>query len=106
MEDNFIVDGGEQKKMRVNKTIQVQENTLVDLLCDVCGKSCRHDVCFKHPDYGFEFATIKAKWGYFSDSDGKSYKIEICEDCFYDMLAYFKLRCKTDGKALDPAYEY
>lgn len=92
--------------MKIYKRIEVSENTLVDITCDVCGSSCRKDIKLNNQDYGFEFATLKAKWGYFSDSDGKCWQIELCENCFYDTIGHFKARCKTDGEALNCKYEY
>ncbi len=49
---------------------------LVDVTCDVCGKSCRD----KH-DVNYEHVTLKGSWGYGSGKDGTSWECEICEDC-------------------------
>lgn len=94
--------------MKIREDKLVHRYITSDIQCDVCGKSCKktQNRFFDYHETEYEFATLGADWGYYSDSDGKSYNIDLCEDCFYDTLAHLKLRCKTDGKALDPAYEY
>lgn len=54
--------------------------TLVDITCDICGKSCKT----KLDD--FEYATLSASWGYCSRKDGESYSALLCEDCFDDVV--------------------
>ena len=104
---NSIVDSGRSMKVRIREEKTITAPTLVDIKCDVCGNSCKtENRFFDYSECNYEYATLDADWGHYSDSDGKSYKIEICEDCFYDTLAHFKARCKTDGKALDPTDEY
>lgn len=84
-------------KITENKTYTTE--IVKDVLCDVCGNSC----CLFAQDklISTEHATIKANWGYYSDSDGKKYDIDICEKCFYDVIAHLKVQNKTDGKALN-----
>ena len=91
------------KKMRIREEKTITSPTLVDIKCDVCGKSCKtENNFFDYSETEYEFATLDADWGYYSDSDGKSYNIDLCEDCFYDTLAHLKLRCKTDINNLNP----
>lgn len=92
------------KKMRIREEKTITSPTLVDIKCDVCGKSCKKadNRFFDYRETQYEFATLDADWGYYSDSDGKSYNIDLCEDCFYDTLAHLKLRCKTDINNLNP----
>ena len=73
--------------MRKYKTRQTK--VLVDICCDVCGKSCKNEHARDydddhelHEDGDFEYATISATWGYFSRKDGESYSAVLCEDCF------------------------
>lgn len=51
-----------------------------DILCDKCGKSCRDD-----EDMNFEYASVKATWGYCSKKDLTEHEAQICEPC-YDSL--------------------
>lgn len=78
-------------------------DSIQDIICDCCGESCKKKL---HPKMKeFEFATLNASWGYCSDSDGKKYRIELCEDCFYDTIAHLKSRCLNSSKSLDGTYD-
>lgn len=85
--------------MIINKKKSIDVDFIADIQCDCCGKSCK-----KIPKT-FEFATLNASWGYYSDSDGKNYKIELCEDCFYDTIAHLKARCSHCSKSLDGTHD-
>lgn len=72
-------------------------SVLVDILCDVCGKSCRNDKYAADDDEldeaaDFEYATLSAIWGYFSRKDGESYSAILCEDCFDDVVKHINER--------------
>ena len=61
-----------------------QVECVIDVCCDVCGKSCKkkvNGVDFK------DYATITADWGYTSSHDGLRYQIHLCEHCFFSSLA-------------------
>lgn len=82
----------------------VELDVIDEVLCDLCGKSCSKSPCEKlghsnQPKH--EYAELYANWGFYSDSNNKKYEIHLCEYCFYDVLAYCKLNCKTDPKRLD-----
>lgn len=85
--------------MKITETKTYKTEIIKDILCDVCGKSCCKFT--KSKLIATESATITADWGYYSDSDGKQYNIEICENCFYDVLTYLKTQSKTDGQTLN-----
>lgn len=74
-------------------------DTIKDILCDCCGMSCKAKTHHKLKE--FEFATLNASWGYYSDSDGKVYRIELCEKCFYDVIAHLKLHPEKNSASLD-----
>ncbi|MDY6468301.1 hypothetical protein SKM57_06840 [Acinetobacter faecalis] len=57
------------------KSIEV----ITDVLCDICDQSTK-----------LEFATLCANWGYYSKSDGERYKLQLCEKCFFNVLAILK----------------
>lgn len=70
-----------------------QARVLVDILCDVCEKSCKNDRHYGddaplHEDGDFEYATLSATWGYFSRKDGESYSTILCENCFDDVVKH------------------
>lgn len=70
-----------------------QAKVLVDICCDVCGKSCKNDYDKEldrelSQNVDFEYATLRATWGYFSRKDGESYHLDICENCFDDVVKH------------------
>lgn len=69
------------------KTYKKKLTKVVDqILCDCCGQSCT----IEEPCKEYEYATIEATWGYFSNQDGTEYNIEICEHCFNEVLECMK----------------
>lgn len=58
--------------------------TVVDVLCDQCGDSCTREV---HGEVLHEYATLSAGWGYGSRHDGQRYSLQLCERCFFAILA-------------------
>ncbi len=80
------------------KTVKV----LDQIHCDICGESCTTtEPCIEH-----EYAKLEATWGYFSNQDGNQYDIEMCENCFNELLGFIKAKRK---KVLGPfryPYEY
>lgn len=68
-----------QKFIRQTHEIPV----LFDVICDRCHTSCK-----KSCDY--EFATIKATWGYDSNKDCEKHVSYLCEQCYDEVL---KIAC-------------
>jgi hypothetical protein len=58
--------------------------TVIDVICDVCGVSCRT------PLDDYEYATLNATWGYHSRKDGQTDSLDLCENCFDDAVKYLK----------------
>lgn len=72
-----------------------QARVLVDILCDVCEKSCKNDRhsgddTLLHEDGDFEYGSVSATWGYFSRKDGESYSTVLCEDCFDNVVKHIE----------------
>lgn len=73
-----------------------QARVLVDILCDVCGKSCKNEFNAVLGDDDeqldeagdFEYGTVSASWGYSSRKDGVSYSATLCETCFDDVVKH------------------
>lgn len=55
-----------------------------DVNCDVCGKSATT------MNMGPSWAELGACWGYGSIHDGYKYDIDICENCFIDVINFIK----------------
>jgi len=62
-------------------TAKEQDESLNDVLCDVCGDSTRVE------GYGLQFGTLRAGWGYGSTHDGEHYEVHLCEQCFFRTLS-------------------
>lgn len=56
-------------------------DTVIDITCDVCCQSTRVK------DYGQQFGTLQAHWGYGSEHDGERYEVHLCELCFFRTLS-------------------
>jgi hypothetical protein len=71
----------------MKKIEKVPTDTVVDVLCDVCGKSTRN------PDstcQNTEFATLFAKWGYDSRKDLQAHECHMCESCYDKVVEFIK----------------
>ena len=60
-----------------------------DVRCDCCGASTTN-ISFIGPDY----ATLESCWGYGSKHDGSKYNIDLCENCFFEVLNFIKNKRK------------
>lgn len=68
------------------RTVEIVTN----IICDGCGGSCA-----KGADKdALEYATLAARWGYYSQHDGEIYSYHLCEYCFFGVLAYLKERAR------------
>ena len=65
-------------------TGRVEVETVIDVVCDVCRCSTRLDTG------GNQFGALQAHWGYGTAHDGERYELHLCEDCFFQTLAYLK----------------
>lgn len=57
------------------------------IYCDACGEDCSNNI-------DHEYAELIAAWGYCSKQDGIQYNIEICENCFDEVLTFIKQKRK------------
>ena len=55
---------------------RVTEPKLIDITCDICGKSCRDKM-----DMNYEMVSLAGSWGYCSQKDGQSWLCDMCEGC-------------------------
>lgn len=57
------------------------------ICCNVCGKRWNADpVASKE-----EHVWIQKKWGYFSNKDGQTHTIRLCESCYDKWIQSFKV---------------
>ena len=74
--------------MKTYKKIQVKKEDKV--YCDRCDSLCTDE------NFGSEYATLEAAWGYSSKSDGKKFDIQLCEECFYKVLDWINNKGKPE----------
>lgn len=55
-----------------------------DIHCAVCASNTRM------VGYGCQFGSLSARWGYGAAHDGEHYRLELCESCFFQTLAYLR----------------
>ena len=72
--------------MRRTKQIVTKQAQLLDIICDGCGKSVRGELDRDN----FEMAQIRAKFNE-GDTAGDRFRLEICRDCFFDLMEWFLL---------------
>ncbi len=58
-----------------------------DLFCNACGKTLVTDNDILKEDA----LVITKKWGYFSNKDGETHELCICESCYDKMIEDFKV---------------
>jgi len=66
------------------KTYKEEIRKAIDkIYCDCCGENCSKNI-------DHEYAELSATWGYCSKQDGTQYDIQICENCFNEVLQSMK----------------
>lgn len=65
--------------MKVLETRQVEQEVVIDVVCDMCKKSCLVSMGgIKTPEYSW----LTAEWGYESDhKDGLRWEAQFCDAC-------------------------
>lgn len=62
--------------MEVKQAVLLTE--IVGHICDMCTQTCR-----KNSEEGYEYGTLSAEWGYWSDQrDLTQEECHLCESCF------------------------
>jgi hypothetical protein len=68
------------RKENETKNVEV----IKDVVCNSCGRGCK-------TGNNFEFATLKAHWGYDSDDrDGEIHEAHLCQSCWESIVKEFK----------------
>lgn len=60
-------------------------STVVDIVCDICGKSTRNKFVMT-----YEYATLYANWGYWSRKDDTKWEYYFCEKCSDKIFEFIK----------------
>ena len=64
-----------------------QGRRLVEVVCNRCGKKLK----VKNGYLREECISVDKKFGYFSRKDGTAQHFDLCEDCFDELTAQFRL---------------
>ena len=63
---------------------EVVRKEIDDVICDCCGQSS------DTMNMGPSWASLEATWGYGCKDDGMNYDIDLCENCFIEVLRFIK----------------
>lgn len=63
---------------------KITKKTEDKVYCDLCGGCCTDK------NFGSEYATLEAAWGYLSKNDSDQYEIHLCEKCFFLTLDWMR----------------
>lgn len=74
--------------MRQYKLEQRVTGELEKIICNKCGKEIEVIQGIAQEDY----LAVKKRWGYFSDKDNQEDEFDLCEDCYDELVASFKIR--------------
>lgn len=63
------------------------------IICNCCGKEiCKAEgICEKKGMIKADYLHIKKEWGYFSNKDGRIHEIDLCEDCYDEIVSRFQI---------------
>ena len=57
------------------------------IYCNKCGKP----ICIEEIVEKADYVKIEKNWGYFSNKDGVTQKVNICEECYDHMVEEFEI---------------
>ena len=69
--------------MKHTEIKQVEQEVVTDVTCDCCGKSC-------NTEYGYEYMTLHAQWGFMTEKDLEHWEAHLCEKCVDERLGFIK----------------
>jgi len=74
--------------MRQYRTEKKERNELDKIICNKCGKEIEVIRGVARED----FLEVKKRWGYFSNKDNREDTFDLCEDCYDELVASFKIK--------------
>ena len=74
--------------MRQYKTDKIEVKELDKIICNKCGKEIEVIRGVAQEDY----LGVEKRWGYFSNKDNQEDAFDLCEDCYDELVASFKIR--------------
>ena len=78
----------------MRKYQDVQDKKLIQVVCNKCGKILKVEGgCLKEG-----CVSVTAPFGYFSHKDGTVHHLDLCENCYEEMIAQFAIPVEEDEK--------
>jgi len=72
--------------MKKTEDREVLKTVVVDVICNKCGKSTEDEA-----KMNFEFAEIRASWGYHSGKDMEVHLAHLCSSCYDEVVVDWKI---------------
>ena len=66
----------------------VEQEIIDDVICNCCGQPIKRPYGRTLDDY----IHITKQWGYASDYENETHNIDLCEDCYKNIIKKFKIR--------------
>ena len=57
----------------------------------ICCNKCGREICHVETVEKADYLKIEKNWGYFSNKDGISHSIYICEECYDEWITSFQI---------------
>lgn len=73
--------------MKVHKGVQVSRAVVSEIICNRCGKNIEKDAVGNFVDC----LSVDKRWGYGTTIDNEEHSFDLCEDCYKDIIATFKV---------------
>lgn len=73
--------------MREYKKVIKEEFIIDSVFCNCCGK----EINIVHPESGENYLSVDKLWGYGCSLDGERHSFDLCEDCYKNIIAKFKI---------------
>lgn len=73
--------------MRTYKTVKKEEKIRDKVFCNRCGK----EIESLFPEHMGHYLSVDKRWGYGSGYDGEYHSFDLCEKCYGEIIAEFKI---------------
>lgn len=71
----------------------VEKEVVGDVICNMCGDSCRDYIDAAHTHCNYNYAAITSNFGYGSTLyDGEEFEAHICESCYQKIENMFVIK--------------
>ena len=74
--------------MRQYRTEKKEINELDKIICNKCGRVIEVVRGVAREEY----LAVDKRWGYFSNKDNQEDSFDLCEDCYDELVASFKIK--------------